>query len=196
MSRTTTAFLSDVVNFLEKSVLPEPYDTHRYFDNCVARVDDQSEMVKVKELSFCRKTPEGTLVRVNDILSKSEIHIEFHFIEGKPVTESWGEFLSQIIIRLETPETNPPPVLKWESTKHQDGNLKHDEWFGPDEDYLAQAISARDAIRRGIEQQLYEIVSELENHSSVNPISSLNIRVLYDDCSHILDELQPLEPQS
>lgn len=191
MSKPTAAFLSDVVDFLEETVLPEPYDERRYFDNCVARADDRSETVKVKRLSFCRKNSDGDLLRVNDILSESEIHVEFHFTDGEPVTDSWGAFLSQVTVRLETAETNPPPVLKWESTRDQEGNLKHDEWFGPDEEYLSRDVSARDAIRTGVEWQLYEIIAGLERHSSTNPVSGLEIQVLYDDCADVLDALEP-----
>lgn len=196
MNTSTTAFLSDVVSFLEDEVLPEPYDDQRYFDSCVARADDKSEIVKVKELSFCRKTSDGGLVRVNDVLSRSEIHVEFQFVDGEPVTESWGDGLSQVVVRLESPETRPPPVLKWESTRNQDGNLKHDEWFGPDEEYLRQGISARGAIREAVEQQLYEVVPGLERRSSTSPISPLEIQVLYEERLHVLDSLDRPEAES
>lgn len=191
MNRPITAFLSDVVDFLERTVLPEPHDRHRYFDNCVARADDQNETVKVKRLSFCRKRSDGDLVRVNDVFSRSEIHVEFHFVDGEPVTNSWGTFLGQLTIRLETPETNPPPVLKWESTREGKGNLKHDEWFGPDEEYLARGIAPRDALRIGVERQLYEIVGGLEEHSATKTISPLELQVLYDDCADVLSGLEP-----
>lgn len=186
VSESTTAFLSHVVEFLESEILPEPYDTYRYFDKCVARADDQNEVVKVKRLSFCRKTPDGSVARVNDVLSRSELQIEFHFVDGESVTDSWGDFLNQLVVRLEASETSPPPVLKWESTRDRVGNLKHDEWFGPDEAYVAQDISAREAIRRGVERQLYRIVPELESRSVTSEISGPEVRVLYDDDSRIL----------
>lgn len=193
MTKTITAFLSDVVSFLESEVLPEPYDSCRYFDNCVARANDQSEVVKIKNLSFCKRTTNGDVTRVNNALSDSEVHLEFHIIDSEQITDSWSTFLSQINIRLETPEIDTPPVLKWESTHDRVGNLKYDEWFGPDEEYIEEDISARDAIHRGVKRQLYTILPGLEINSKRDSISPLELKVMYEEKSQILDSLDAVK---
>lgn len=181
------------MSFLENELLPEPYDNCRYFDNCVARANDQSEVVKIKNLSFCKKDTDGDVTRVNNVLSNSEVHLEFHFIDGEQITDSWGAFLNQINIRLETPGIDTPPVLKWESTRNQVGNLKYDEWFGPDGEYIEEDISARDAIHRGVKRQLYTILPGLEIDSKRDSISPLELKVMYEEESQILDSLDAVE---
>jgi len=128
MSRPIAAFLDEVVHFLEDEFLPEAYTRTRYFDNCEVRVDLDAELVKIRSLSYCSRDSENRIWRLNDLLSQSEIWIEFQF-PGETITGSWTEALTQCTIGVHVPDIDTPTIFKWEGRDAKSGVLKADERF-------------------------------------------------------------------
>ena len=180
MPRPIRAFLDEVVEFLNDDILDQTYNEERYFDDCVVRVDYDREVVKVARLCFCRRNAEGEFERVNDVLTNSELWFEFHFIGEGELEGEWDEVLSQMIIRLDIPDVSIPPVLKWEGTDGVEGNLKSEEWLGPGEEYIERGISARECIRRSIDEQLHRIVPDFEERSDVSELDPMTIKLWYN----------------
>jgi len=178
--RPIRAFLDEVVEFLNDEVLEETYNEERYFDECVVRVDYDREVVKVTRLCFCRKNSNGEMERVNDILTGSELWFEFHFIGDGDLDGEWGEVLNQIVIRLDVPDVDIPPVLKWEGRDGVDGDLKFEEWLGPEEEYVERNISANDCIRRSIDEQLHRIIPDFEDRSAVEELAPRTLKLWYN----------------
>jgi len=87
MCRPVVAFLDDVTEYLDDEVLPDAITETRYFDRCEVRVDVDDERVRVTDLSYCGKTVDEHVVRVNDTLSSAAIHLDFQF-DGDSVTGS------------------------------------------------------------------------------------------------------------
>lgn len=192
MGDLVAAFLNEVVQFLEDEILLDAYTNTRYFDKCEIRVDLDAEYVKIRFLSHCMRDHNGQILRVNDILNRSEIRLEFQF-PGQQITGSWTESLTQCTIGLHVPNISTPFVFKWEA-RDKSGVLKADEWFDRDREFIAQEISAKDAIEKAIFEHLKTTVPNLQEQTSVTPVSPLRIKVLYNDDHEILEELDPIRP--
>ena len=200
MTRPVQAFLNDVTDFLDREVILSAegtrsviHDGHRCFENCVVRVDDQEAVVKLKKLSFIRNAGDGRLERVNDVLSKSEIRIEFHFIDSESLTERWGTFLNQINLILVVPDVDLPAVLKWEASRDGHGDLKQDERIPlADGEYIAQQVTPRDAILTGVHELLLSGIQQFQSRSTAEEIPAIEYKVMYEDIHSILDQLEPV----
>lgn len=200
MTRPVQAFLNDVTDFVDREVISSVggkqsviHDGQRCFEKCVVRVDDQDAVVKLKELSFVRNAGDGRLERVNDVLSKSEIRIEFHFINGEPLTDRWGTFLNQINLILNVPEVDLPAVLKWEASSDGHGNLKQDERIPlADGEYIVQQVTPRKAILTGVHELLLSGIQQFQSRSTSEEIPPTEYMIMYEDIHSILDQLEPV----
>jgi hypothetical protein len=193
---TRTAFLSYVVDFVEREteLLAAAYDDHRYFADCVARANDREECVVLRELSFLRDAGDGRVERVNDVLSRSEIRIEFRFIDGERITDDWGAFLNQMNLKLTVQGVDLPAVLKWELTDDGTGRLKQDEWTNTGGGaYIERAVTPRRAIELGVTELLFDAVPRFEDRSNAGELAPLEYKIRYNDDHGILDQLDPYD---
>ncbi|WP_276256471.1 hypothetical protein [Halomontanus rarus] len=192
MSRPIIVFLDEVDEFFNNEVLPDAYTETGYFDNCETRVELDTECVKIRFLSYCEKTGDGDIQRVNDVLDRSEIRLEFQF-RGAEVTGSWSEALTQCTIALHVPDVDVPEVLKWESQDTDSGVLKADEWYDSDREFLEQGISVENAIERALWEHLSTTVPGHRDRSACNPIQPILLKTLFNEDHEILNSLQPIK---
>lgn len=189
MSRPVSAFLNEVVQFLEEEVLPDAYTETRYFDNCVTRVNLDDERVSIQDLSHCVKDRDERIVRVNDLLQKSTIQFEFQ-IHGARMQGSWSEGLAQCTIGLHVPTTATPVVLKWEQRGEASGALKADERFDHEREHIEQNIGAKAAIKRAIWEHFETTVPSFQEQSDTSLIPPVLVQTLYNDDHGIIEELE------
>lgn len=192
MSRPVSTFLNDVVQFLEEEILPDAHTDARYFDNCVTRVDIDNERVSIRDLSYCLKNQDGQIVRVNDVLSRTTIRLEFQ-MRNNPVPGSWSDGLSQCTIGLHVPEIDTPTVLKWELRGDTTGALKADERFDHDREYIEQNIAAKTAVETAIWEHFETIIPSLRDQSSTDLIPPVLVQTLYNEDHQILQRLNQTE---
>lgn len=192
MSRPISAFLDEVVQFLEEEVLPDAYTERRYFDKCEARVEIEEERVKIRFLSHCARAQDGTVMRVNDVLEEAEICLDFQF-QGDQVTGSWTEALAQCTIGLYVPEVDIPYVLKWEGRGDTGGALKADEWFDHDREYLSEEIGAENAIEKAIREHLETTIPSFQDRSEIDEVPPQLVQILFNDDHEIIDGLDPTQ---
>lgn len=191
MSRPISAFLDEVVQFLEEEILPDAYTETRYFEKCETRVEIEEELVKIRFLSHCIRAQDGAVMRVNDVLEQAEIRLEFQF-HGDRVTGSWTEALAQCTIGLYIPGVDNPHVLKWEGRDDTGGVLKADEWFDHDREYISEEISVEHAIERAIREHLETTIPSFQDRSVTSEVPPKLVQVLFDDDHEILDGLDPI----
>lgn len=193
------AFLNEVVAFLQAdgSLVDEAYDDHRYFADCVVRANDREEYVTLRNLSFLRNDGDDGIERVNDVLSRSQIRIEFHFVSGEPFSDEWGQFLNQINVKLVVPDVDLPAIHKWEATADGVGRLKHDEWAEDgDDEYIEEDMAPREAIELAVSRLLFHSIEDFEQRSTVGELSGVEYQVMYNDDHDILDRLDPYDSGS
>jgi hypothetical protein len=191
MSRPVSAFLEDVVLFLEDDVLPEAHTAERYFDRCEPRVNLDAERVTIRYLSHCVRDNKDHVYRVNDVLERAAIHLEFQFHDGI-VPDTWTTGLSQCTIGLHLPDVDTPTVFKWERRQSGTGDLKADERFDSDREFSVRDVSSADAIERGIREHLEETIPALQERSTVKQIEPRVVKLLYNNQSDLISELEPV----
>lgn len=64
MGRPIPAFLDEVAQFLDETLLPDLWNDRYYYDECVLRSDYDDERLKLRNVSFCERSPEGDVRRV------------------------------------------------------------------------------------------------------------------------------------
>jgi hypothetical protein len=192
MSRPISAFLDEVVQFLEEEILPDACTEKRYFDKCETRVAFEAERVKIRFLSHCVRAQDGGTVRVNDVLDEAAIWLGFQFHDDQ-VTGSWTEALVQCTIGLRIPDVDTPYVLKWEGRGQSGGVLKADERFDHDREYLSEGIGAENAIEMAIQEHLKTTIPSFQDRSEMSKISPRLVQLLFNNDHDILDELDPIE---
>jgi len=189
MSRPISAFLNEVVQYLEEELLPDAFTETRYFDNCVTRVNLDDRRVSIQNITHCVKDQDEQIVRINDVLRRSTIQIEFQ-THGNRMQGAWSEGLSQCTIGLHIPTTDTPVVFKWEQRGEASGVLKADEWFDHEREYIEQDIGAKAAIKRGIWEHFETTVPSFQEHSETSLIPPELVQTLYNDDHKILEELK------
>lgn len=190
MGRPIPAFLDEVAEFLDETLLPELYDDYRYYDECVVRSNYDDERLNVRNVSFCELSGEEDVRRVNDVLSDGEIRLTFHFADDEPLTGSWTEILQSFSATLHVPEVAVPTALKWEASGPS-GKLKADEWFDAEREYVETDVGAKNALRVAVTEQLYSVVPEFRAQSETEQISPAVLAVMYQEDSAVLEQLEP-----
>ena len=184
-------FLSELVKFVNKDVLPELYSADRYMDNCQIRPVQCEMKLRVNRMEYVRRGPDKELERINDILRDTHLIIDPRTRSAGLGSDNWHDILNSCSVTLHAPR-GTPASLNWERTT-ESGRIKSDEQYPTDRDYIDRDVLPKRAMRMMIEHHSQNAIPNVGQQSDVEFADPSRLPLFYDNEPErsIVSQLEP-----